>query len=180
MSTGRDGPDRGHPSGNLRRQLAWHITAITLAALFTVLSIPRFERTMRDRRSHLATDSRAISIINVQMGKWLHDNTPPDAVIGVNDAGAIRYFGGRKTIDLIGLNNFEIARGTLSRLDAIEQCDWLAIFEGWHPPATPADFQSEFEVRHVITIPLEEYTICPIEAQTVKVAMQRKTPAQHH
>jgi hypothetical protein len=167
------GPDPREASDTRRKQLAWRITGITLAVLFVVLSIPRFRRTMCDRRSHLATDSRAISIINVQMGKWLHENTPPDAVIGVNDAGAIRYFGERKTIDLIGLNNFEIANGTLSPSDAVRQCDWLAVFSEWHPRATSAAYKGDFDVRHVIRIPLEEYTICPVEAQTVKVAMQR-------
>jgi hypothetical protein len=171
----RRGPGRGQPSGTRRRQLASRITAITLAAVFAGLSIPQFCRTMRDRRSHLATDSRAISIINVQMGKWLHENTPPGAVVGVNDAGAIRYFGERKTIDLMGLNNFEIANGRLSPGDAIKQCDWLAVLQGWSPPRVAAGFQSDFDVRHVIQIPPEEYTICRAAAQTVNVAMQRKT-----
>jgi hypothetical protein len=162
------------------RQIALRIAAITLAAVFAVLSFPQFRRTMGDRRSHLATDSRAISIMNVQMGRWLHENTPPDAIVGVHDAGAIRYFGDRKTIDLIGLNCSEIAAKKLSVLDAIEQCDWLAIFPGMYPPAVVEALQTKFDLRHVVQIPPEEYTICRAQVQTLQIAARRKTSVRRH
>jgi hypothetical protein len=52
-------------------------------------------------------------------------------VVGVNDAGAIRYFGNRRTIDLVGINNQDIAFKRVSVLEELNQCDWLAIFPGW-------------------------------------------------
>jgi hypothetical protein len=159
-----------------RGELALRIAAGVLTLVFVAISAPQFRRTVLDRRSHLATDSRAIAIINVQMGTWIHENTPPDAVVGVNDAGAIRYFGGRKTIDLIGLNNSEIAFGGLSMEDAIRRCDWLAFFPAVFPEVILQVFRSEFDLRKVIQIPPEEYTICLATAQTVEVAMQRKGP----
>lgn len=167
--------DQVRPCGPRRGQTALRIAAITLAVVFAVVSFPQFRRTMYDRRSHLATDSRAISIMNVQMGRWLRENTPSDAVVGVHDAGAIRYFGDRRTVDLVGLNNSEIAGGRLSLWDAIEQCDWLAIFPGVYPPAVVEALQKKFVLRHVIRIPPEEYTICKSMAQTVKIAAERKT-----
>jgi hypothetical protein len=157
-----------------RREFALRIAAGALTMVFVAISAPQFRRTMLDRRSHMATDSRAIAIINVQMGTWIHENTPPDAVVGVNDSGAIRYFGERKTIDLIGLNNSEIAFGRLSMQDAARRCDWLAVFPGCFPPEVLQVFRNEFDLRKVIEIPLEEYTICLAKEQTVEIAMQRK------
>lgn len=159
-----------------RRELAARITAGVLTLAFVAISAPQFRRTMLDRRSHMATDSRAITIMNVQMGEWIRENTPPDAVVGVNDAGAIRYFGERKTIDLIGLNNSELAFGRLPIKTAIRRCDWVAFFPAVFPEEILQVFRSEFDLRKVIQIPLEEYTICLATAQTVEVAMQRKGP----
>lgn len=159
-----------------RRELVLRIAAGTLALVFVTMSAPQFRRTMSDRRSHMATDSRAIAIINVQMGTWIHENTPSDAVVGVNDAGAIRYFGERETIDLIGLNNSEIAFGRLSTQDAARRCDWLVVFPAVFPPEILQVFRDEFELRKVIQIPPAEYTICAASEQTVEIAMQRKVP----
>jgi hypothetical protein len=170
------GPTTTTTKRRQRRELALRIAAGVLTLAFVAISAPQFRRTMLDRRSHMATDSRAITIINVQMGEWIHDNTPPNAVVGVNDAGAIRYFGERKTIDLIGLNNSEIAFGGLSMEDAVRRCDWLAFFPAVLPEEILQVFRSEFDLRKVIQIPLEEYTICLAKEQTVELAMQRKGP----
>jgi hypothetical protein len=37
------------------------------------------------------------------MARWLAANAPADAVIAVHDVGAMRYFGGRTTLDIVGL-----------------------------------------------------------------------------
>jgi hypothetical protein len=39
----------------------------------------------------------------LQMARWLHANTPVDAVIAVHDVGMMRYMGGRTTLDIVGL-----------------------------------------------------------------------------
>jgi hypothetical protein len=44
-----------------------------------------------------------INDMQVAMGYWLDENTPPDAVFAIHDAGAIRFFSGRTVIDLAGL-----------------------------------------------------------------------------
>lgn len=165
-------PDvRRRPSGALRLALAM------LALTLSLFSLPQFRRTMLDRRSHLATDSRAIAILDVGMGKWLHDNTAADAVLATDDAGAIRYFGDRTTIDLCGLNTSEIANQKLAPQDALSRCDWVCVFPGLLPPEALKDIQYSFSQRHIIRVPLEEYTVCPSPIQTVRLAARRVVPA---
>jgi hypothetical protein len=45
----------------------------------------------------------------IRGGLWIKQNTPPQAVIAVVDAGALAYYSERRTIDIIGLNEAHIA-----------------------------------------------------------------------
>jgi hypothetical protein len=136
-----------------------------------VWSAPVVTRTFLERRARLSSDSRAITLMNVQMGRWLRNHTRADDVIGINDAGAIKYFSHRTTIDLIGLNNAAIAFGKLTRSQAISRAHWLAIFPSWFTNQ-PRIFR-DFRVRNRITIPVEEYTVCRCDGQTELMALQR-------
>jgi len=51
----------------------------------------------------LATSARAILDQQVSLGRWAGSALPRSARIGVNDTGAIAYFSGRKTFDVVGL-----------------------------------------------------------------------------
>jgi len=46
-----------------------------------------------------------IARYNIAAGKWISQNTGPVDKIAVIDAGALKYFGKRKTIDIYGLND---------------------------------------------------------------------------
>jgi hypothetical protein len=52
------------------------------------------------------------NILNQQtrVGRWIDANLPGNAVVGLNDAGAIAYYGRRSTVDLIGLTSAGFAR----------------------------------------------------------------------
>ncbi|MBF0498281.1 MAG: tetratricopeptide repeat protein, partial [Deltaproteobacteria bacterium] len=153
------------------------LSALGIAGL--VYSFPDFAESFKDRRYHLASDSRAINRINVQTGKWLAQNTPANAVVGVNDAGAIRYFGHRFTIDLIGLNNAGIAFHKVGFKQAMGKIDWLAVFPGWFsgvdtfpPPG--------FGPRTIFGIPFHDYTICPWLPQTMIAILEKRPGAPAH
>ncbi|HEX9934827.1 MAG TPA: hypothetical protein VGB38_06485, partial [bacterium] len=174
--------DANGPKGRFKsgRRSAARILASFIALTFLLVSVPNFVASFKDRRNHLASDSRAIDIINVQMGKWIEQNTPNGAIVAVNDAGAIRYIGRRHTIDLLGLNNADIAFGRVTLQEAIGMADWLAIFPMWFAQRGVLDrILNEYEPRFATTIPLEEYTICYAPSQTQKVAFQRKAPTTH-
>ncbi len=149
--------------------------ALGVALLFS--SVPTYVDSFADRRGHLASDARVIAITNVRMGRWIEQHTPKDAVVGVNDAGAIRYFGQRHTVDLLGLNNADIAFHKVTALNAMTHLDWLVIFPAlFNKGALGSSLAANYESRLEITIPPEEYTICNSASQTYLVAFQRKQP----
>ncbi|MHA1569146.1 MAG: hypothetical protein ACTSXZ_06735, partial [Alphaproteobacteria bacterium] len=81
----------------------------------------------RNLTSEYAKSCADIERMQVTMGKWVAAGTPSGAVIGTFDAGAITYFGGRETVDILGLNTPHIA--PLSpRL--IEKLDYLITYPG--------------------------------------------------
>lgn len=53
----------------------------------------------------------------VRAGQWIHQNTTPQDVIAVVDAGALAYYSERRTLDIIGLNDAHVAH-TARRSDA--------------------------------------------------------------
>ena len=51
----------------------------------------------------LAESADAIRQQQTSLGRWARDALPKDALIGVNDTGAIAYFSGRRSFDVVGL-----------------------------------------------------------------------------
>lgn len=79
-----------------------------------------------------------ITAMQVHLGRWVAHHTPPGARLGVNDIGAISYFGGRPIVDLMGLVTPAIIPyrrepdGVLRYLE--RACpDYLVIFPEWFP-----------------------------------------------
>ena len=77
----------------------------------------------------------------VEMARFIDAELPPDARIAVNDAGALRYFSRRQTIDLVGLTtagysaSWRHGSGSLfERLEAMppaQRPQYFAIFPNW-------------------------------------------------
>ena len=75
-----------------------------------------------------------INDMQVQMGYWLKENTPPDAVLAIHDAGAIRFFSNRRVIDLAGLVSPEIIHGNMTTREKMqylrdEGCNYFVFFD---------------------------------------------------
>jgi hypothetical protein len=82
-------------------------------------------------------------IYNQQMrlGNWINQHLSKDVVIGVNDLGALKYFGKRYTIDLLGLGTngagWAWVNGTGSIFEFLESFDikkypdYLIIYPSW-------------------------------------------------
>ncbi|MCF7864737.1 MAG: hypothetical protein K9L89_08110, partial [Kiritimatiellales bacterium] len=131
-------------------------------ALALLLSLPHFVGSFAAWRSRLASDCRSIDLVTVQAGKWLAQNTDKAAVIGVNDAGATRYFSHRRTIDLMGLNCADITFNRI-RPENSGIIDYLAI--------TPSWFHGKGIYENLVTctnfsIPPDEYTITSNKGQS--------------
>ncbi|HEV8245884.1 MAG TPA: hypothetical protein VGP93_08945 [Polyangiaceae bacterium] len=73
----------------------------------------------------VAESANAIRQQQVALGRWAAENLPPDAVIGVNDTGAIAYFSERRVFDVVGLTTRGEARywvaGAGSRFEHYER-----------------------------------------------------------
>jgi hypothetical protein len=73
----------------------------------------------------VAQSASGIDRQQVALGRWAKQNLPRDACIGVNDTGAIAYFGDRRTFDVVGLTTDGEARywvaGAGSRLEHYER-----------------------------------------------------------
>ncbi len=73
----------------------------------------------------LATSANAIHAQQASLGHWAKRELPEDAVIGVNDTGAIAYFSDRRVFDVVGLTTRGEARywvaGAGSRFEHYER-----------------------------------------------------------
>ena len=58
----------------------------------------------------LAQSAAAITAQQVSLGRWAAEQLPPQATLGVNDAGAITFYSGRRTFDVVGLTTGGEAR----------------------------------------------------------------------
>ncbi len=73
----------------------------------------------------VAQSASGIDRQQVALGKWVAETLPAGARVGLNDTGAIAYFGGRKTFDVVGLTTPTEGRywvaGAGSRLEHYER-----------------------------------------------------------
>lgn len=90
----------------------------------------------------LGQNTREIEDIDVALGRWLAANTPEDALIAVDDIGAIAFLSGRRIIDLNGLVSPEMwpavrapeglpRSQVMTRSLSAEPPDYLAVFPLW-------------------------------------------------
>jgi hypothetical protein len=80
-----------------------------------------------------------IDALQVHLGRWVSEHTPPSARLALNDVGAITYLGRREAVDVMGLITPAIIpyrregeKGVLRYLE--RACpDYLIIFPAWFP-----------------------------------------------
>lgn len=95
-----------------------------------------------EQRRYFVNSVSNINDMQVALGKWIDQNTPPDAIIATNDIGAIAFFGDRPIVDTIGLIDPEIVRRkndphdpTAAMLQYLKQrqVTHALLFPQWHP-----------------------------------------------
>ncbi|WP_434045620.1 MULTISPECIES: hypothetical protein [Sorangium] len=109
----------GDAARRLRRPIH-HVTPLVAGAFAGALAA-RIPWAVHD----LANSARAIDRQQVWLGRWAAQHLPEDARIGVNDTGALAYFSGRRTFDVVGLTTEGEARywvaGAGSRFEHYEK-----------------------------------------------------------
>lgn len=98
----------GRPAARARAR-PW----LKLAALVTVLVGLGLEvSAWAGEHARYASDARDIDAVQVSVGRFLQRTLPPDAIVWSQDAGAIRYWGRRPTVDLAALNTPQVFHGS--------------------------------------------------------------------
>jgi hypothetical protein len=121
----------------------------------------------------LASSCAAITAQQVALGRWAKDELPEQARLGINDTGAIAYFGGHSTFDIVGLTTAGEARfwsaGFGSRFEHYEKLPrealpthWIVYPEWFGIPSLLGTALESRSVRHTI---LGGYTMTAFEAR---------------
>jgi len=115
----------------------WRPTVALAALLLVVGMLVRDNRALAE---NYAWGVQNVNNMQVAVGKWAR-GLPEDAVLAVNDAGAIAYFSRHRIIDTVGVVNPELARhlahyrskqkGLLDYL-AGRRPDYVIIFPSWY------------------------------------------------
>jgi len=147
----------------LRRNWRWRGSRVMLVVLVAVLAIAGTAWRLPTMARLYAQDVRNINQMHVALGEWVAENTSSDAVLALNDIGAITYISERRIVDLAGLVTPRVtpllrASDTASRLIAFmaeQDVDYVIIFPNWFPGLAERD-----EVlKRVHAVRLERRTI---------------------
>jgi hypothetical protein len=87
----------GDAAGMIRPR--WRVLTGLTCGAFVGLLASKLDWVIDD----VAQSASGIDRQQVTLGRWAKDSLPADARIGVNDTGAIAYFGGHSTFDIVGL-----------------------------------------------------------------------------
>ncbi|MGB7540075.1 MAG: hypothetical protein WBM17_16155, partial [Anaerolineales bacterium] len=93
--------------GAIRPRARWIVFAAPAAALLALVVIGRNAFRLHGYLiEQYSWNTENVEQVNVAMGKWIGQNLPANAVIGVTDAGAMRFWSrpDQKIIDFLGLN----------------------------------------------------------------------------
>lgn len=78
---------------------SWRVATPLMGGVFAGMLGSRISGVVDD----VANSASGIDRQHVVLGRWAKDNVPAGARIGVNDTGAIAYFGDHPTFDVVGL-----------------------------------------------------------------------------
>jgi len=92
---------------------------------------------------HLHNDVRNINEVQRALGVWLAERLPPGTWIAATDAGAVRYFSNRPTLDVMGLNTPQM----LAPDEAFIRAHPVAVLV-WMPAWFRPDELGRLEVLH--------------------------------
>jgi hypothetical protein len=151
------------------RARRWALAAPGAALLLA--GCAAWPRQMRFEAALLSRNCQDTDELQVALGKFIAAHAAPDDLVAANDAGAIRFFGGRTTIDLMGLNDHEILFGNRHDVLARLKPRFYVVFPSWFPGITS---DPRFEV--VARAKVASYSLCNCR-QDEMVVLQRRAGA---
>ncbi|MGZ3448168.1 MAG: hypothetical protein ACXVEF_01140 [Polyangiales bacterium] len=91
------------------------------SAVFLLALVTKASESIED----LAVSAAGVHAQQVSLARWASGALPPNALVGVNDAGALAYLSGKRTFDIVGLTTRNEARywvnGAGSRFEHYER-----------------------------------------------------------
>lgn len=129
--------------------------AVVVVTLLIALSIEEYEYS-----KFYALGVQNINTMHVRIGRWIEENSPSDAVLAVNDIGAIAFFSEREVIDLVGLVTPEILPfkervGGAFDFVKVKKPDYVIIYPNWF-----SDFPQHEELTPVFEVTLDKNAVC--------------------
>jgi len=100
---------------------------------FLVVALVQSGLTLGPVSHHLHNDTRNINEVQREIGTWLRGELKPGTWIASSDAGAVRYFSGLPTIDLLGLNTPLVNEGPTA-WSAARPVERLVLLPTWFRP----------------------------------------------
>jgi len=125
----------------LRRNWRWQGSRVALVILVTALVVGGTAWRLPTMGRLFAQDVENINQMHVAIGHWVAERTPAEAVLALNDIGAITYISQRRIVDLAGLVTPQVtpilrSEDRASRLVAFmaaQGVDYVIIFPNWFP-----------------------------------------------
>jgi hypothetical protein len=165
-------PAAGAPAPRVRPGLARLLAVVAGLALLATWALD-----LRERSETYGSNCDLIRRLHVEPAKEIAARAPDDWIVAAEAAGATRYFSGHYTVDLLGLNTWEIAH--LSSDPTARRCFFAALDPrlfvvpaGWVEALEPT-----FELRPLSAIHTEVDTIWrEPRARTVVTLLARRRP----
>ncbi len=156
---------------NLFPGLGRRAGAMAALILLATLALPpgQWIHRWRESRTTYAQGCQNIDDMQVALGRWVAEHTAADAVIAVHDAGAIRYIGGRYTIDVLGLNTTDLPAEDVAVVRAM--ADYLITFPSWTP-----NLVEPFADHEILRVVLENNEVCADDTMVVYDVRRARDP----
>jgi hypothetical protein len=150
-----------------RRALAF----AALACLGLPWALLTFQK-LPQKASLFAWNCQNIAEAQVVIGRWLAEHVPPARTVATIDAGAVRYYSHRRTIDMLGLNHHRVLSEGIEAVFARER-PWAYVT---FPAVTPELVRSP-GLAVVFQTFSQRYTICNCPQQHM-VVLSRAAPGR--
>jgi len=138
-----------------------HLFSIALMILLLYFIPPSTWHTnQKNLRMEFAQSCSNIENMQVAAGKWIAANTPEDSIIATFDAGAIKYLGKRKTIDILGLNSYGIPPEDLTVI--LKFGDYLVTY-----PRYSGELVKHFTDKEQVRFVLKENITCADDTMVI-------------
>ena len=118
---------------NSMRGFAIGATTRSAGVIFACTLIMMVLEDYQRNERHFTFGARYFDRLDYSIGKWLANNTPPETKVALNQAGGIKFFSDRETIDLVGLTDHTLLpyiNGPLNPAQALvdRDVDYIASF----------------------------------------------------